>query len=189
LPADLTTFGIPAGSWTLVAVGRLSSQKGHDDLLEAVAPLMHERPQLHLLVVGEGPEREQLTQLASRLGISSQVHLPGWQADIPGILRSSQAFALPSRWEGMPNALLEALASGLPCIATDVEGVGELIGAGEAENLVTPGDVTALRMAVKKTCETTQNTTGESPQSLFTKEHTWKNVTKKYAELFARCLK
>ncbi len=188
-PADLTELGIPTGAWTLVTVGRLSKQKGHDDLIKAVAPLLTEDPELHLLIVGEGPERGSLTQLASSLGINNQVHLPGRQDDIPGLLKSCQAFVLPSRWEGMPNALLEAMASGLPWIATDVEGVGELMGVGEAANLVTPGDVTALRMAVKKAITKVANPAIQFPQSNTLESHTWSKITGMYVELFSRCLK
>lgn len=185
-PADLSPFGVPASAWTLVTVGRLMPQKGQDDLIEAVAPLMHEHPDLHLLIVGEGPERARLTQLASTLRVNSQVHLPGWQLDVPGILKGCQAFVLPSRWEGMPNALLEAMASGLPCIATNVEGVGELWGSGESENLVTPGDVTALRIAVKKAYTQRSDNRIESTYPLIIKRHTWNSVASSYAELFAR---
>ncbi len=188
-PADLTPIGIPAEAWTLVTVGRLSLQKGQDDLIEAVVPLLNEHAKLHLLIVGEGPERDRLTALTTKLGISSQVHLPGWQADVPGILKSCQAFVLPSRWEGMPNALLEGMASGLPCIATNVEGVGELWGSGEAVNLVTPGDVTALRIAVKTVYEQSQKQGEKSPQHSILKEHTWKSVSRSYAELFTSSLK
>ena len=188
-PVELSQFGIPAGAWTLVAVGRLTHQKGHDDLLQAVAPLLGDTPRMHVLIVGEGPERDALTGLISRLGISGQVHLAGWQADIPGILRSCQAFVLPSRWEGMPNALLEALAAGLPCVATDVEGVRELLGGGEAGSLVTPGDVTALRMAVKQVYASDSQKACHSSQMSVVKRHTWSSVCNEYANLFSQCLK
>lgn len=189
IPADLRPFGIPTNAWTLVTVGRLTPQKGQDDLIQAVAPLMSDHADLHLLVIGEGPERARLTQLASDLGIRDRVHLPGWQADVPGILKSSQIFVLPSRWEGMPNALLEAMASGLPCIATNVEGVGELWDSGEPEKLVTPGDVTALRIAVKKAYTQRSTNQKESTYRNAFKRHTWISITQSYADLFTRATK
>ena len=186
-PVDLSQFGIPAGAWTLVTVGRLTVQKGHDELLGAVAPLLIEDPQMHLLIVGEGPERETLDWLADSFGVSGQLHLPGFQADIPGILKSCQAFVLPSRWEGMPNALLEALAAGLPCIATDVEGVRELL-VDEAGTVVAAGDDLAWREAVKRARHQMLGTAPSEAQSVVLKRHTWAVISKEYEALFTECL-
>ena len=184
---DLARFGIPTDAWTLVTVGRLTAQKRQSDLLIAVAPLLGEDPCMHVLALGEGPERAALTQLATELGISGQVHLPGFQSDIPGILQSCQAFVLSSHWEGMPNALLEALASGLPCIATDVEGVRELLES-ESGKMVTPGDHLALREAVKQTRYQMLRPDHQRTQSAVVKRHTWESIAEKYAELFTECL-
>ena len=187
-PVDLSQFGIPAGAWTLVTVGRLTVQKGHDELLGAVAPLLIKDPQMHLLIVGEGPERETLDWLADSFGVSGQVHLPGFQANIPGILKSCQAFVLPSRWEGMPNALLEALAAGLPCIATDVEGVRELLADG-AGTVVAPGDDLALREAVQWARHQMLGTPPSEAQSVVLKSHTWAVISMQYEALFTECLR
>lgn len=186
-PVDLSRFGIPAEAWTLVTVGRLTVQKGHDELLGAVAPLLIEDPRMHLLIVGEGPERETLDWLADSFSVSGQVHLPGFQPDIPGILRSCQAFVLASRWEGMPNALLEALAAGLPCIATDVEGVRELL-ADEAGTVVAPGNDHALREAVKRVRHQMLGTAPSEAQSVVLKRHAWAVISKQYEALFTECL-
>ena len=187
-PVDLSQFGIPAGAWTLVTVGRLTVQKGHDELVGAVAPLLREDPQMHLLIVGEGPERETLDWLADSLDISGQVHLAGFQADIPGILKSCQAFVLPSRWEGMPNALLEALAAGLSCIATDVEGVRELLGD-EVGIVVAPGVDVALREAVQKVRHQMWGTARSEAQSVVLKSHAWAAISEQYEALFTECLR
>lgn len=184
VPADLTECGVPRGATTLVSVGRLTHQKGHDLMLQAVAPILLDDPQLHLLIVGEGEERGSLTQLARDLKIETQVHLPGWRADVPEILAACQLFVLPSRWEGMPNALLEALASGLPCVATDVEGVRDLLGRGNPGGIVTPGDVNALRMAVKSACSQASQETENFPQTIFLESHTWNRVSQSYSRLW-----
>lgn len=185
IPADLSQFGIPRGAWTLVTVGRLTHQKGHDLLLQAVAPLLLDDPQLHLLIVGEGEDRAALSQLAKDLGVEPQVHFPGWRAEIPEILAACQLFVLPSRWEGMANALLEAMASGLPCIATDVEGVRELLGPGSSERMVTSGDVNALRMAVKSACNRDSREAQKRTQCIGTKEHTWESVAQLYSSVWS----
>ena len=187
-PVDLSQFGIPSGAWTLVTVGRLTPQKGHDELLGAVAPLLIEDPQMHLLIVGEGPERETLDWLADSFGVSGQLHLPGFQADIPGILKSCQAFVLPSRWEGMPNALLEALAAGLPCIATDVEGVRELL-AGEVGIVIPPGDELVLRWAVEQVRHQMWGIAPRKTLDAVLKRHSWQAISKEYESLFTKCLR
>lgn len=183
-PTDLTMFGIPRGASTLVSVGRLTHQKGHDLLLRAVVPLLLDDPRLHLLIVGEGEERQALNHLAKDLLIESQVHLPGWRAEVPEILAACQLFVLSSRWEGMPNVLLEALASGLPCVATDVEGVRELLEPGDSGRIVTSGDVNALRIAVKSAlCQDSGDSLRKS-QHIDINEHTWIRVTESYSRIW-----
>jgi glycosyltransferase involved in cell wall biosynthesis len=142
IPADLAEFGIPRGTRTILSVGRLHPQKGHDLLISAVAPLLAERPNLHVLIVGEGPSRERLQSQIVELGCREQVHLAGWRSDIPEIMKACTIFTLPSRWEGMPNVVLEAMAASLPVVATDVEGVHELIRNG-VNGIVVRGDSAA----------------------------------------------
>jgi glycosyltransferase involved in cell wall biosynthesis len=93
-----------------------------------------------LLLVGAGPERASLEQLATRLCIAERVHFAGFRDDVPEILAASDLLVLTSRWEGMPNVVLEAMASGKPVVATDVEGVSELLGPLSGEQTVRPGD-------------------------------------------------
>lgn len=126
-PADLSEFGIPAGSRTILSVGRLHEQKGHDLLINAAAPLLANQPDLHLLIVGEGPARAKLQQQIVEINCAQRVHLAGWRSDVPEIMKACTVFALPSRWEGMPNVLLEAMAAGLAVVASDVEGVREVV--------------------------------------------------------------
>jgi len=135
LPADLSPWGVPAGRRAVVCLGRLEPQKGLDWLLEGAPRWLGELPRHDLLLVGQGPERARLERQASDLGISPRVHFTGWAADIPGILKASDLLVLPSRWEGMPNVLLEAMAAGLPVVARAVEGVREVLGDGASHEL------------------------------------------------------
>ena len=138
-PLDLTQLGLAAGRRAVTFVGRLDPQKGLLEFLRRSRPWL-ERFQSHdLLLVGAGPLEAELRAEAERLAISSRVRFTGWRDDVPRILRASDLFVLPSRWEGMPNALLEAMAAGLPVVAADVEGVRELLAAG-AEQQVAPRD-------------------------------------------------
>jgi len=102
-----------------IAAGRLVRQKGFERLLSALAELPGAA---QLTIFGEGPDREALIQQAERFGISTRVTLPGFVSDVAPYYAGADAFVMPSRWEGMPNAALEALACGTPVIATPESG-------------------------------------------------------------------
>jgi glycosyltransferase involved in cell wall biosynthesis len=124
-PADVTKFGVPADVRPLIFVGRLDRQKGVDRLLE-LAPALTSL-QTHLLVVGSGPLDASLRAAAQRMS-PTRIHFAGWQPNVAPLLAASSLLVLPSRYEGMPNVLLEAMAAGLPVLTTPVEGVREILG-------------------------------------------------------------
>jgi len=111
-------------------LGRLTAIKGQADLLRAFALLSEQRVDLWLLLVGDGEERQALVELACELGITKQVCFAGWRQDIYTALAAMDIFALPSINEGMGKALVEAMYAGLPCVATRVGGVPELLREG-----------------------------------------------------------
>ncbi len=125
-PVDLSSLGVPPGVRPLVFVGRLDKQKGVDRLPRLAGMLT--TLDAHLLIVGDGPWKTRLMKCVAERGIAKRVHFAGWQPNIPGILKSCRMLLLPSRYEGMPNVLLEAMAVGLPVLATPVEGVLEILG-------------------------------------------------------------
>jgi len=143
-PADPASLGVPAGRQLVTSIGRLTPQKGVDWLLESATRWMPQLPEADLLLVGEGPMRKKLEAMCRDGGIAGRVHFAGWRADVAEILAASRLLVLPSRWEGMPNVVLEAMASGLPVAATKVEGVCELLGDGSARQTVALGDSQAL---------------------------------------------
>jgi glycosyltransferase involved in cell wall biosynthesis len=130
----------------IVYVGALSRAKGVQYLLEAVESLYGKYPGLQLTLVGDGPLREKIVHWRGKRGISGNVNLTGALShdEIPGILRQADVFVLPSLKEGTPNALLEAMASGVACIATRVGEIPEIIEDGEDGLLVTPGSSEVL---------------------------------------------
>lgn len=132
----------------LVSVGRLEVQKGFDWLLQVLAPLFHRFPSFRLIIVGEGSEAENLRKLVIREGLSDQVALVGFRNEAPRIVKSADLFLLSSRWEGMPNVLLEAMALGKPIVTTDVEGAEELLGPLRVHQLVPRGDARLYQRAV-----------------------------------------
>jgi glycosyltransferase involved in cell wall biosynthesis len=146
-------LGCGAREHLMTTVATLKPQKGHRFLLEAAARLVPEFPHLRVLLVGDGELRDELQRFAAREGIQENVHFLGTRADVPEILSASDSFVLPSLWEGLPMALMEAMASGLPVIATDVSGTREVMLSGETGALIPPGDVQALVEAMMSILE------------------------------------
>ncbi len=143
-----TELGIADGRRILLGVGRLHRQKGFDWLLELAPELFKRLPDHDLVIAGDGPERKSLGELASRLGVQDRIHLVGWRPDVPRLMQAADIFLLPSRWEGMPNALIEAMGVGLPVVATSVEGVNEVLGPLAARQAVPSGDAAGFIDAV-----------------------------------------
>lgn len=157
LPAEDAAPGrppwVPAGPY-VVAMGRLDSQKGFDLLLPAFAAIAADFPRHHLVILGEGPERAALERQAERLQLTERVSLPGRLAQPWPILRGAEAFVMSSRFEGFPNALLEAMALGLPVISFDCpSGPGEILTDGETGLLVRAEDVPSLSQAMARIME------------------------------------
>ena len=141
--------GQAAGTPTLVSLGRLTNQKGLDLLIESFAALAGKHPNWRVVIYGEGPERAPLTRLVAKRGLAERISLQGVTKDVPGALRQASLFVLPSRYEGYPNALVEALACGLPIVATDCPGAtAEILKDGLHGMLVPAGDVSALTRAL-----------------------------------------
>jgi len=135
------------GGLHLVFVGRLAPVKGLRVLLEALLTL--DRPDVRLTIVGDGPERAPLETMAAPLG--ARVRFTGYQSqeEVAAILATANAFVLPSFAEGVPVVLMEALAAGLPVIATRITGVPELVDHGRSGFLVPPGDKKALSRVIE----------------------------------------
>lgn len=144
---DLPAYPAPAKSLVFGTVGRLASVKNQQLLLRAFALLCQQYPAsaLQLLLVGDGAERDNLAQLAAELSIQSQVCFAGNRADVPALMALMDVFVLPSLAEGISNTILEAMAAGLPVIASRVGGNPELQPAELAlSHLFASGDVQAL---------------------------------------------
>jgi len=143
-------WGIPGSATLVLNVGRLDPVKGQDLLVEALSLL---DKTFHLVIVGEGPYREHLESLAEKKGLADRVHLVGPLSprELSLCYRDADIFALPSRREGCPNALLEALASGVPCVARAVGAVPSILEEGRLGTLVTEDGPEALAAALART--------------------------------------
>lgn len=151
LAARPQTFPGNVPPFRLLFVGSLHHrQKGPDVLLRAVRALQAAGLDIELTMIGDGPERPGLERLAGELGIAARIRFAGAFSErrmIMELLREAHLFVLPSRAEGLPKALVEAMAVGLPCISTPVGGIPEIMDAGD---LVPPGDHEALARAIER---------------------------------------
>ncbi len=138
------------GNIWLVAVGRLSPEKGFDILMRAFARLVHHRSDLRLVLVGDGQERRDLVRLARRLGVEDLVIFTGYSETPGDYMKQADIVILPSRSEGIPNVALEAMALCKPVVATRVGGTPEVIRHDREGLLVAPGDPEALALAVER---------------------------------------
>lgn len=125
-PEIRTKLGITQEDIVIVNVAALDVRKGQEYLIRAVVGLRNKYP-VHLLLVGEGADEERLREIVSTNGAEEYIHFLGRRSDINIILANSDYFVLSSLHEGLPNALMEAMAMGLPCVATDVGGISQLI--------------------------------------------------------------
>lgn len=113
-------FGWPPDSRIVVNVARFSRQKNHRTILEATGLAHERRRELRLLLVGDGKLRDEVASLIDHLGLKDVCAMPGLRTDVPRLLLASDVFFLPSLWEGLPGALLEALGAGLPAVTSDI---------------------------------------------------------------------
>jgi len=132
-----------------VCVARLRAVKQHALLLEAFCRVAAENPRAHLVCVGEGDLLPSLIEEARKLRLEKQVHFIGIRADVPDVLAASDVFVLPSAWEGNPLAVMEAMAAGLPVVATTVGGLPELVENGKQGLLIPARDKGALTAALR----------------------------------------
>jgi glycosyltransferase involved in cell wall biosynthesis len=184
-------WGIAECELLVLAIGRLHRQKGFATLIDAFAAM---RPRLpgpaRLLIVGDGPERGRLERRIRVHGLGESVHLAGRRDDVPDLLRAADLFVLSSLWEGMPNALLEAMAAGVPVVSTRVEGIEELLANSGCGLVVTPGSANELSSAMHRLL-TGPDLAAEtaSRAQLFVKENfTWERSVQDYASLYDRLL-
>ncbi|MDB5342201.1 MAG: group 1 glycosyl transferase [Schlesneria sp.] len=189
-PTDVSQLGSKGHFPVVITVGRLEEQKGVRFLLHAATVVLKKHPDCQFLIVGDGPERASLEALASSLGIGSSTHFAGHRGDVPGLLKAADLFVLPSLWEGMPNALLEAMAAGLPVIATAVEGSREIIESDESGLLVPAGNSSELATAILRVLNQSDLAArlSSGAQDNITKRFTNSSATAAYDHLYRQLI-
>ena len=180
----------------IICVARLEYTKGVDVLLHAWARMMREPTEWRthlkpcLRIVGEGSYRIQMERIAVELGIKDSVEFLGLRTDVIDLLQQAWAFVLPSRWEGMSNALLEAMACGLPCVATRVSGNEDLITDGINGLLVEPEEPTEMAQALRRIIENTDlaQQLGAEARAIVVRDYQLPTIVDKCVQLYRRLL-
>ena len=134
-------LGLPADAPIVGMIGCLKPQKAPLDFLRVCSLVALQRPDARFLLIGDGALRPQVERWRRRLGLEERCLLLGWRRDIPALLHLMDVFVLTSRWEGLPIAMLEAMASGRPVVVSRVGGASDVMTDGENGYLVPPGDV------------------------------------------------
>lgn len=179
-------LGVPADFSLALTVGRLTEQKGQVHLLRAVPLVLERFPNIVFLLAGDGPLRTELEGEARQLGIIDAVRFLGTRSDVPDLLRLADLFILPSVSEGMPVALLEAMMVGLPVIASQVEGVDEIVQDGQNGLTVPPADPKALSQAILRLALDAElrQRLGAQAKSFVENRFTLEAMCHRYLELF-----
>ena len=141
-------LGLPLGGSLIGHVGRLDPLKDQESLVRAFQMVVAEHPDAHLVLVGEGPSRRDLEHLVANLGLRDRVLLLGSRGDVADLLPHFEVFAMASLREGLPLAILEAMAAARPVVATDVGDIPGVVQDGTSGLLVPPGQVKALAAAL-----------------------------------------
>jgi glycosyltransferase involved in cell wall biosynthesis len=180
-------LGIRDDEFLWTTVGRLVAEKGHSSLLEAFDRIRKGRPDVRLVIVGDGPEKAALERLSSELRLGGDALLLGMRTDVASILDAADAFVLSSEVEGLPMVLLEAAAQRLPIVSTDVGGCREVARPELGAILVTPGPEGLARgmMAVMEMTDPERASIGEALRRHVQSEYDQGAILQRWEQVYA----
>jgi glycosyltransferase involved in cell wall biosynthesis len=177
-------------SYLIGAAGRLSPEKGFDVLIESATHVVQQSPSVGFLLFGDGPLRDALARQVEGAGLGDAFALAGFRDDLDQILPSLDLLVLPSYTEGLPNVVLEALAAGVPMVATAVGGTPEVIEDGVSGYLVPPGDPSSLAQTILRALasETDRRAMGQRGRQRVLRDFTFQAQGLQYGQLFQELL-
>lgn len=183
-------LGLATDTRLIASVATLKRQKGHRYLIEALASIMPRYPDVHVLLIGDGPLREELQLQVKRSDLEAHMHFLGSRHDVPELLAASDLFVLPSLWEGLAMALLEAMASGLPIVASQVSGTVQAIIPNQSGILVPPGDADSLARAIERLLDSPEQAQamGEAARQRVAKAFSGQKQAKEHLALYHHLL-
>jgi len=180
-------LGIPMDAFVLLNVGSMSTtQKGQEYLIQAISNIQHPTSNIKCLFAGDGSRRSNLEKLARDLGVTDSILFLGKRKDVAELRAVSDVFVLPSLWEGMPNAMFDAMASGMPMIVTPVGGIPEVVKDNESALFVKAADSRSLTEAImrlKKDTELRKKLGENARKAALRPDLTWEYHIKKVSEL------
>ncbi|NUM55909.1 MAG: glycosyltransferase family 4 protein [Candidatus Hydrogenedentes bacterium] len=180
--------GIPDDAVVVGTVSRVSVEKGHAHLIDAIAMLRDRHPRLRAMIVGQGPEKAALEQQTAKRALKEIVTFTGFRDDLPAAFSAMDIFAQPSvQQEGLPTAILEAQAAGLPVIASDIGGVKESVHGGL---LVPPGDASALANAIESlvTDADKRHSIGDAAKAFVERSFSLESMVRRVAETYEEAI-
>lgn len=185
-----TELDIAPGAIVFGTIGRLKPQKDHGTFIRAAREVLDQYPSARFLVIGDGPLRSELETQAHQLELFPAIIFTGLRTDIPALLSALDVFVLSSRWEGLPNAILEAMAASRPVIATAVDGVRGVVTSGENGLLVSSGDTSGLTEACLQLASDSdlRNRLGRAGHKYVTDHHSLTAMLDKYVDCYAELL-
>lgn len=170
----------------IVMVANLREEKGHDTLIDAAPRVVAARPETKFLIVGDGPLRSALERRVASLGLGGSFEFLGERHDVPALLAASEIFVLPSRTEASPNGVLEAMAAGVPIVATRVGGIPELVESGASGVLVEPDRPATLADALIDLMERPEwgRTLGRAAREVAEEQHGFDRMVAQFERLY-----
>ena len=186
-PVDLEhEFGIEHNTTTFIIIGRLHEAKGHIDLIPVFARLIQQNHKIHLLIVGDGELENQIVSQITKLGVEKHITLTGFRSDVLSIIAACDIVVMPSRWEGLPMALLESMALGKSVVATNVGGIPNVINDSENGLLVEAGNMEELEVKMNLLLENKvlRAQLAEQAKATVLKQYSAKTASIRYEELY-----
>jgi len=184
-------IGFNDTDFVLISIGRLVYQKAHEYLISAMPIILKENEHVRVAILGDGELHLDLIKQIDSLGLTDKVKLFGIQDNVAKYLASSDVFVLPSRWEGLPISLLEAMSAGLPVIATRVDGVEEVVEQDKHGLLIQPESVSELAQAILQLSAVPENqrrSMGEAARNLILESYTTDIMCEHYLHIFEQGL-
>ena len=169
----------------ILSVGRLNREKGHDLLIEAIPAILQQQPDTYFIFAGDGHERQNLESLANKHAVQTQVRFLGIRKDVEKLMAACDIFVLPSRSEGMPNALLEAMGAGTAVVSFDVGGVSDVIQHNKNGMLAPPEDSHILAETIKVLLQNAplRNRLGVEAKETIKQSYSLETMCQNYANL------
>jgi glycosyltransferase involved in cell wall biosynthesis len=171
-------------------VGALVEQKGHRTLVEAAPLVIDEMPHTTFVIAGSGTLREDLEARVNELGLGRRFRFLGQREDIPRVLAALDLFVMPSLWEGMPYAIVEAMAVGVPVVGSDIPGIADIVRPQETGRLAPPGDHEALAQTIRAALveEGKSATMAQAAREIVLKEHSRERMLTSLAGCYERLM-